>query len=611
MKINLKFLLFPLIYCLVDLIIRIPQIRLFTGWQLFFYFLSIGATFALFSFVLILLHRIRDRKFFFHFLLGIFTLYLVSSILGSFVFFYFNGFYPNFYTYEYFKNEPGSAFLLMKDSIKIQDVLLFMMGFFVFFFLLKWTALKLDWKKSGKKLVISGVIYVAIMTVLVLNIKKYDQCLVVDTNFCSAILRHIVENDDERIFKGKGLGYRNEVQLTKSEETRDFNVIVVLFESLRKQNLSIYDYERETTPNLEDFKSSHAENFYQFNTPYSVSTTTMLAVPAVLTGITPYQDTALFYSQPFIWDYAKKLNYKTAFLSSHSMLWYHFDRYYANQKLDHFWYKEKSGRQFFNDLGINDLYTVEHLNKWISEDSNEQFMATIQLNATHYPYKIPPKFKKWSGSFVDEYDNSILYQDHVIKLLFERLEKNGQLDNTVIIFTSDHGESLKDHNNIGHVDSYYIETISIPLMIYLPEKVNTALNRKKLRENENALVSNIDISPTLIEILGLNDDEEVRKLRSNYIGYSLFSDIPTDRYLIQMNNNPVAGFKVGLSFINSKYHYLHRMNIMPNRQELYDVQNDPKEERNLLSEGKVQSLEGILKILSLYPNCTKYLPSIE
>lgn len=541
-------------------------------------------------------------------MLVIFCLSLVLSILGSYVFFYFNGFFPNYYTYAYFKNEPQSAFFLLKDTIKIQDIVIFMLIFSVLFWYFRKISKGIITWNSNMKIIFGVVSFICLFSLMVVKVKKYDQCLMVDTNFYAAVTSQIIHWDKDRNYKGEGLGYRFPFKMKKATDNKDFNIIVVVLESMRKQNLGVYGYYRNTTPYLRAFQKSHPEEFFVFEHPYTVSTTTMLAVPAILTGIAPYQTPEVFYKQPIIWDYSRILNYNTFFLSSQNMNWYRFDRYYSKEKLDHYWSQEKSHHPFFNDLGIDDKYTINHLDSLINIQDENPFFGVVQLNSTHYPYTVSPPFLKWKGTYVDDYDNAILYQDHVLNKMMKQLKRSGKLENTVVIFTSDHGESLKDHNNIGHVDSYYAETISVPLMVYLPKSISSKMNMKSFKKNLAQTTSNIDIAPTIIELLGLEKHDDVKKVSKNFTGQSLFKPISDNRTLITMNNNEVVHFKVGLSLIKNNLHYIYRMNIVPNRAELYDIKKDKKEAKNLINYISKVRLNKLLSYFQEYEICKKYLP---
>ncbi len=605
-----KFLLIlPLTCLLADLIIRSELLAYFKPKQLGFYLLSMIASFSLFVFVQVLFSALNQSKKIVFVLMSLFSLYCIIAITVSYAFYYFNGYFPNYYTLEYFRTEPKSALILLNDSINIFDIFLFSSCFLLLFFFLRFIASRIHFGKPFRFLVIAGLIYLSFITVLTLNHKKYDQCYTVESNFSASLLRHLFEIKKERKFEGRGLGYRHPVRLKRIEENNKFNVIVVVFESLRKQNLGAYDYERNTTPELDKFQVDHSKEFFVFQNPYAVSTTTMLAVPGVLTGIAPYQDPAIFYSQPIIWDYGKMAGMRSFFLSSHTLEWYHFDRFYTHEKLDKLWCKDNSGFEFYNDLGIDDKHTISQLKKEMNRQT--PYFGVIQLNNTHYPYNVPVDFQKWKGTFTDEYDNAILYQDHVIGEFLNHLKKSGQLSNTVVVFTSDHGESLKDHNLIGHVDSYYLETISIPLMMYIPKQLQSNYNIYHLKQNLKKTVSNIDIAPTIIDILDLRKNKQIGPLLKNYSGFSLLKSIPNERAIITMNNNEVARFKVGISVVKNGWHYLHKMNNVPHSEELYFFKKDKKEKRNLIKWGRKKHLLQIMNELKNYPICSEYLPKIE
>lgn len=606
----LKILLIPFICIGVDLSVRSPLFYLYTGWQLFFYGLSVVASLAFFVLSVIFISKLKNRKILFHALIFFFVVFLIVSFVGSFLFYFLNGFFPNYYTLLYFRTEPASAFMLLRDSVHLRDIVLFLVAGIPLFIFVRHVC-KQDYNYSKSKLLLAfGRLFVLYFFLWVYH-KKFDQCLIVDTNLAIALQRHMLDKRDYKTYQGEGHGLRSPFSLGKTKRKAKFNVLVIVFESMRKDRLQPYGYERETTPHLEAFRQAHSSEFFVFDRPYSVSTTTMLAVPAILTGIGPYQEKEILYTQPIIWDYANMLRYKTFFASSHTMQWYRFYNFYANEKVDDFWSSEDSGKEFFNDLGIDDKYTIEHANRQIKNAGDKPFFGIIQLNGTHYPYRIPAGFDKWNSGFSDAYDNAVNYQDFVLKSLFENLEEEGKLENTVIFFVSDHGESLKDHNNIGHVDSYYNETISIPLMVYLPEKIARNHNMSRLMENRSRVTSNIDIAPTIIDLLKLQNNPQVKSRMANFTGYSLFRKIPEQREVISMNNNDIARFRVGVSLVKGDYHYLWRVNVVPNREELYNVKQDSTERYNLMDSFPKSKVKAMTKNMRKYPVCRKFLRKYE
>lgn len=604
--------LFPLIYFSLDVFLRSEVLAAYSVAQLGMYVGSIIVSIGFYVFILLLANRFKQQPLISNSILIGYAVLLIVATIGSYSFYFFNGFFPNYYTFEYFKNEPESAFLLVQDSLKWYEVLVLILAIWLLFRWWRKQVLK-AWKFNSTPLVLSAsVLLLFLFSGFVWKVKKYDQCLVADVNFAADLHRHLWEYETDRTFKGKGLGYRHPIQLRTLESNDSLNVLVVLCESLRNQNLPFYGYHRQTTPSLTRFIQKHKEEVVVFKHPFTVSSTTMLAVPAVLSGIAPYQDSNLFYQQPLIWSYGKAQQMATFFLSSHTMKWYRFDKFYQNEPLDYKWNKETSGIPFYNDMGVDDKHTVSALVNHLNHLGEKRFFGVIQLNGTHYPYNVPDQVKKWKGQFIDEYDNAIHYMDHQLAELINALSSSGRLKNTVIVFTSDHGESLKDHSNVGHVDSYYKEAISVPLFVYIPKAFHERYDMRTLKSNALKLASTIDIAPTLIDILGMKAQPDVRKVYHNYSGYSLFEPIPTERTIITMNNNSIARFNVGVSLINLNQHYIYRKNIVPNREEFYLHRWDRKEEFNNWTKKKRSIRSWVRSHLLRYAETKRYLsPSFK
>lgn len=601
----------PLLLCTTDILIRWELLNRYSDNQLFFYVSSLVISVGYFSFILLLLKSLEAKPIiYFSISILVFPL-LLFSFLGSYTFFSLNGIFPNYYTFLYFKTEPKSAMMIIRDVSGWKELIGILVGILVLIASVRWYTKKHITRIQTKWLIVFGLVQFSAFETLISFHKKYDQCAIVDTNFAACVQRHAFTWDDHSEFKGKGLEERTPPQIELKKNPKKFNVVVFIFESVRKRSMQIYGNKNETTPNFAEMQKKFPENFYVFNQPVSVSSTTMLAVPAILTGIGPYQDKSILYSQPLIWEFAKIFDYKTFFLSSHTLKWYKFNEFYKKEKLDVWWNKDNSGLPYFNDLGIKDELTIKKLNRTITKFSNEPFFGVVQLNTTHYPYEVPKKFNKWNNSFSDSYDNAVRYQDAIIGDFFKHLEQKGLLENTIVLFASDHGESLAEHHNIGHVESNYTETISIPLLAYIPDGIVSEAEKNQLKKNRNQLTSNIDIAPTIVDLLNLENEPKLQKHIANYSGFSLLKPIPDDRMLISLNNNQVASFNTGLSVCSKNWHYLFRTNLVPNKEEFYYWKKDIgelKDYQKLLSKKKRVF---ILKNVCNYPICDKLVQKIR
>jgi glucan phosphoethanolaminetransferase (alkaline phosphatase superfamily) len=605
MKSLLKLLVIPFIFIGIDVYFRSELLPMYSRNQFAFYLFSLVLSAGFFTFLSLLLKRLEQRKGWFYSISLIILIPLFFSYIGSYAFFSLNGIFPNYYTLLYFKTEPKSAFMIIRDVSGLKDLLFFVLGTILLLFFMRWYVKAHVVKLRTKQLILFGLIQVTLFEVFIYQHKKYDQCAIVDANFAACVQRNAFSWDEHTNFKGKGLSEHFPAMLPKVKAKNKLNVLVFVFESFRKRSLQLYGHKRATTPALSNFAKNYAAAFYRFDQPISIASTTMLAVPAIMTGIGPYQDSTILYHQPMLFEMGQQLNYRTFFLSSHTLTWYRFDRFYRHAKLDYLWNKDNSGLPYFNDLGVKDVNTMVELKKQL-QHKEKPFFGVVQLNTTHFPFHVPEKEERWNESFEDSYDNAVRYQDKLIGQFLQELKKQGLLDHTAIFFVSDHGESLMEHRNIGHAETNYTETISIPLMAYIPPSFLNAQQKFHLKSNQKRLTSNIDIAPSILELLQLSNHPSWEPWTKNYTGYSLLSSIPRNRKVISLNNNQITNFNTGLSVASEHWHYLFRTNIVPNRQEFYYWKKDIGERQNQRAHMKKSQQEEVLKAIRPYPVCEKF-----
>jgi len=208
-------------------------------------------------------------------------------------------------------------------------------------------------------------------------------------------------------------------------------------------------------------------------------------------------------------------------------------------------------------------------------------MGIIHLNTNHYPYNVPSSFEFYKGSTVDKYDNTVRYQDYLLERVFNHLEKAGQLNNTVVVFVSDHGEAFNEHGFVGHRGFYYLELVHIPLIMHIPVGIQKDFDITKLVLNQNNITQNLDIVPTFLEFLKISNSAEIVKIKKDFMGKTLLGDINNDRDVFIVNNNTIARYQEGVSFISDSLHYLYQLNRHPQRNEVYNIVLDPDEKNNL------------------------------
>ncbi len=165
----------------------------------------------------------------------------------------------------------------------------------------------------------------------------------------------------------------------------------------------------------------------------------------------------------------------------------------------------------------------------MSQNSETPFFAWIHLDSPHHPYLAPEPYMgvygdkdkyntdmKQSDSFtffdykaedqseVDilrkRYDETILYSDKQFEVFMTRLPEVVDMSNTIIILSSDHGESFEDMW-LAHVGPFlYEQIVNIPLIIKMPDNY---MSRQKGGEVIDMPIGQIDIAPTILELAGV------------------------------------------------------------------------------------------------------------
>jgi len=187
----------------------------------------------------------------------------------------------------------------------------------------------------------------------------------------------------------------------------------------------------------------------------------------------------------------------------------------------------------------------------------------------------PPGASKYPMS-IDSYDGEILYADHLVGEVLEKLEKADMLKDTAIILNADHGEQLQQHYNCWGHPGLHDANIFTPLIIWRPGLVPAG-------KRPPGYVHHIDIAPTILDLFGIRVPE-------NMDGQSLLpvtgeEGMPRRHYFSE-----TMGMR-SITAENWKYIW-HK--CAPD--ELYDLQSDPLEQVNMSAEypRKLESLQQVL-----------------
>gem|GEM_PF-1253040 len=583
-KVFLTVILFPLLVYLIDLIIRFKYLKILDTTGLVNFSLSFVYEALFYTSLLWLISFFFKVKKFVVILFVIFIAFLQLLVYGHYFYF---GVLPNNYSINYLIDHFHDSLVLTVESFRKIYVLIYLALASLYFYAASFSLKEI--KKISRK---KGSLIAAIFLLFTLFFNNNVRFQPASYSFTPATMFSLKYVLQERFFQGKLLIQNGYVQRKFTIEKREkvaakYNVLLFIGESVKRNNLHYNGYERETSPFIDSLIG--AGKVIPFKNHFSNSVSTQFSLPMILSG----NYTIEKINEPYLYDYIKLwTNAATFFYSSQSMRKDNIDLVF-NTSLDNFICQENSGKQNFNDRGINDHELIPDAAEYLSTLGNKKFFGVFQFNNTHYPYKPSKKeFVKYTPcppASANRYDNTIYEMDFLLRDYFKMLEKKNLLDSTIIIFTSDHGEAFAEHGHSGHLQTLYNEDVAVPFWIYVPdnfpvEKRNALVNASRMN------TSHLSIFPTILDCYGLLDSSKLNLLPSEN---SLF-------HFTEEKEFPVVGLDMidtkAIVYKNFKFIYTKKDNIT--QHELYDLAKDKKELTNLWTKVDEKTRQQFLSFLS-------------
>jgi arylsulfatase A-like enzyme len=219
---------------------------------------------------------------------------------------------------------------------------------------------------------------------------------------------------------------------------------------------------------------------------------------------------------------------------------------------------------------------------WLDDIADsERFFLWVHLYDPHRPYDPPEPFR---SRYLDPYVGEIAYADSQIGRLIEALEDRRRLDRTIVVVVGDHGESLGEHGERDHGMSVYESVLHVPLIMRVP-----TASPKRIHD----LVRLTDLMPTVLALLGVRPGSDGGQTglrpgsdpRLTPPGVSLAdlisggtTHVDLEAYAESLYPERLARRAVR-SLRDRRFKFIDGASL-----ELYDLERDPFEERNIYHE---------------------------
>ena len=278
----------------------------------------------------------------------------------------------------------------------------------------------------------------------------------------------------------------------KSEGKR-INLLLITIDTLRPDRLGCYSSPYLKTPNID----SLAEMGTLFSRAFAHTPTTLASHANMLLGVTPLSHgvraNAYFVvrqGSTTLAGYLKSYGYSSgAFVGGYPLdskfgLGRDFDAY--DDDFAGLGYKKRSVLERRAEV------VIDRALGWLRIQKSPWFLW-VHCYDPHDPYEPPPPFDTLHKK--QPYDGEVAYVDYSLGSLLSYLRENHCFDNTLVILTGDHGESLGEHGELTHGCFAYNATLWVPLIIILPGGKNGRVDQQ---------VSHIDLFPTVCDVLRID-----------------------------------------------------------------------------------------------------------
>lgn len=255
--------------------------------------------------------------------------------------------------------------------------------------------------------------------------------------------------------------------------------------------------------------------------------------------------------------------------------------------------------------------------QWVEENHKKPFFLYVQTIDPHVAWSVPKKYTdlyyegeykgqigpsmsgreqadlSGSDTLTDDdikwihalYNGEVTYQDEYMGGLMKKLEELGVMDDTLIVISTDHGEELQEHGQMGHRHTLYNELIRSPLVMRYPKRLppNTQIDD---------IVELVDMAPTILDVMGFDPSKD-------HEGLSLVPLIEGRPF--QRPRYTIAEYEYNARYgpldITEDERGMHERSVIVGRWKmwtthrehrmLFDLKDDPEEQNNMLGKAPI------------------------
>jgi len=377
----------------------------------------------------------------------------------------------------------------------------------------------------------------------------------------------------------------NRVDLTAAPDSDRHSVLLVSIDTLRADHVGVYGAVEAETPRLDALAAAGT----RFDTAIAPAPLTLPSHASLLTGLDPprhgVRHNGVYRLDARIETLAegfRAAGFATGAVTGAVVLARRYGLDQGFQSYDDGTASRRSGAGGFLERSAAEV--TDRALEWL-ERAPRPFFLWVHYYDPHHDYRPPPPFAERFAS--SPYDGEIAYVDGQLGRLLDGLERGGSHRETLILVTSDHGESLGEHGESTHAYTLYDAVLRVPLILAGP-----GVPRGRVVES---VVRTVDVAPTLLALAALPPLAEADG--EPLLAHLVDGPPPPERlaYAETLATRIDQGWSP-LFAARSRRHLF----VRAPRAELYEVSEDPAQLENLLESDsdRVRSeMEGLARAL--------------
>ncbi|OTG83240.1 choline-sulfatase [Acinetobacter sp. ANC 4558] len=399
--------------------------------------------------------------------------------------------------------------------------------------------------------------------------------------------------DEKALEKQKAMSLSNKSDLNYPRQAlqvepieKPLNIVLIAVDSWRADT-----FNADNTPNVWGF----AQSGKIFNNHISAGNATRTGIFGLFYGIpgTYWHAMLANHRSPVFIDRLQELNYDLGLFASAKLTNPEFHQtVFANVK------NLRVGSQGPSPSDADKNLTKDWIEWFDHRDQSKPYFSFLFYDAPHgydfpkdYPHRYEPMLNEVNylklnndtdrSLMMNRYKTSVHFVDSQIKIILDKLKQSGDLENTVIIITGDHGQEVNDNkdNYWGHNSNYTDPQVKVPFVIIGPKVKESQI----MQWDSNAYTSHQDVIPTLMKnYLGVNNDVHDYSvgedlfgppiardwiLASNYSSYAIISPesilevgVVGQYSILDKHNRPIKGQQPNAKNLQAALEQISRFN---------------------------------------------------